>query len=126
MEYLADRVRWCWARLVGVRGRVGVPRRRELRVEPDDDRRVGRVDGGSSPSEGVTSKMLEFTQCMRAHGELGFPDPSATGGFTIPNSVDDNSSTFRAAERACKDLAARWPARRRWELTRGKTAERAS
>jgi hypothetical protein len=87
-----------------VRGRVGVPWRRELRVELDDDRRGGRVDGDSSPSEGVTPKMLEFAQCMRAHEEPGFPDPSATGGFTIPNSVDENNPTFQASERARKNL----------------------
>jgi hypothetical protein len=41
---------------------------------------------------------------MRAHGVPDFPDPSSTGGFTIPNSIDDNSSTCRAAKSACKAL----------------------
>jgi hypothetical protein len=50
------------------------------------------------------AEQLIYARCMRTHGEPGFPDPSATGGFTIPNSVDENSSTFQAAERACKDL----------------------
>ena len=50
------------------------------------------------------AEQLIYARCMRTHGEPGFPDPSATGGFTIPNSVAENSSTFQAAERACKDL----------------------
>lgn len=50
------------------------------------------------------AEQLMYARCMRTHGEPGFPDPSATGGFTIPNSVDENSSTFQAAECACKDL----------------------
>jgi len=45
-----------------------------------------------------------YARCMCTYGEPGFPDPSATGGFTIQNSVDENSSIFQAAGRACKDL----------------------
>lgn len=52
----------------------------------------------------VAAKQLKYAQCMRAHGVPGFPDPSANGGFTIPNSVDQNSSFFQDAERACKNF----------------------
>jgi hypothetical protein len=48
--------------------------------------------------------MPGFTQRMRARGEPRFPDPGSTGGFTIPNSVDESCSTFQVAERACKDV----------------------
>lgn len=41
---------------------------------------------------------------MRAHGEPYFPDPSATGGFTIPTSIDEHDSIFRLAESVGKSL----------------------
>lgn len=44
---------------------------------------------------------LKFAQCMRTHGEPDFPDPSSAGGFTIPNTVDQNSSIFQAALHDC-------------------------
>jgi hypothetical protein len=52
----------------------------------------------------VQAEQLKYAHCMRAHGVPGFPDPSPEGGFSIPNSVDENSPAFQAAERACKDL----------------------
>lgn len=52
----------------------------------------------------VAAEQLEYAQCIRTHGEPDFPDPSASGGFLIPKSVDENSPSFRAAENACKSL----------------------
>jgi hypothetical protein len=52
----------------------------------------------------VEAEQLRYAQCMRTHGVSDFPDPSANGGFTIPNSADQNSSFFQGAERACKNL----------------------
>jgi len=52
----------------------------------------------------VEAQQLKYAQCIRTHGVSDFPDPSANGGFTIPNSVDQNSSFFQAAERACKNF----------------------
>ena len=49
----------------------------------------------------LLAEQLKFAQCMRAHGEPDFPDPSSTGGFDVPNSVDENSPTFQTAEKAC-------------------------
>lgn len=49
----------------------------------------------------LQAEQLKYAECMRAHGVTNFPDPSANGGFTIPSSIDQNSSTFQAAARAC-------------------------
>jgi hypothetical protein len=52
----------------------------------------------------VQAEMLKYAQCMRTQGVIDFPEPSANGGFTIPKPVDENGSSFRSAERACKGL----------------------
>lgn len=61
---------------------------------------------GVTPAEQTqnVAQELKFARCMRAHGVPGFPDPSSDGGLTIPNSVDENSSTFQAADSACQSL----------------------
>ena len=74
---------------------------------------VAHLGAGASPSassgssgSGSTSHSLEaFSQCMRAHGIAGFPDPGSGGDLAInANSlgVDPNSSTFQNAQNACK------------------------
>lgn len=45
---------------------------------------------------------LRYARCMRAHGVIGFPDPSPDRGFSIPPSIDQNSLSYRAAEHACR------------------------
>jgi hypothetical protein len=71
------------------------------------------LTGGSQPSTDVTSKMLEFAQCMRSHGVSNFPDPSATppsaspsGGMSyLGDSFDPNTPTYEAASAACAKYA---------------------
>lgn len=65
--------------------------------------------GGPSPQmqQQAAEGALRFAQCMRAHGEPSFPDPSgASGGHTRiggPGSdIDPNSPQFRAAGEACR------------------------
>ena len=77
---------------------------------------VAHLGGGSSPSassgssgSGSSAHGLEaFSQCMRAHGVAGFPDPGSGGTLAInANSLgmDPNSPTFQNAQKACqKDL----------------------
>jgi hypothetical protein len=52
--------------------------------------------------------LLKFAQCMRKHGVAKFPDPNADGGLTIGStkgdSLDPNSSVFKAAQQACQHL----------------------
>src|SRR5262245_10361328 len=52
---------------------------------------------------------MKFAECMRDNGVSAFPDPDASGTFTIEaiangSSVDTNSATFQQAISACKDL----------------------
>ena len=62
-------------------------------------------DAGSSPV--TTAQLVEFAQCMRAHGIKNFPDP-VNGAFSFsgvgPNSVDPSSPAFQAAKAACIHL----------------------
>jgi len=52
----------------------------------------------------VLKDQLKYAQCMRSHGVSEFPDPGSNGGFTIPKSVNQSSSTFQAAESACNSV----------------------
>jgi hypothetical protein len=52
----------------------------------------------------TTAELVEFSECMRAHGVKNFPDP-VNGAFSFsgvgPHSVDPSSSAFQAAKAAC-------------------------
>jgi hypothetical protein len=77
--------------------------------------------GGPSahPSAQAKADLLRISQCMRAHGISGFPDPSTgpppsnpaaysavigRGGafLAIPNTIDPRSPAFKQAAGACK------------------------
>jgi hypothetical protein len=52
---------------------------------------------------------VKFAECMRANGVSGFPDPDASGPFTIDgvvngSSLDPSSASWEKAIGACKDL----------------------
>ncbi len=52
---------------------------------------------------------VKFAECMRANGVSAFPDPDASGAFTIEtiangSAVDTNSAAFKQAMNTCKDL----------------------
>ncbi|HVC87405.1 MAG TPA: hypothetical protein VNC40_08270 [Gaiellaceae bacterium] len=70
----------------------------------------GGTGGGGGTSAAATSeKAVKFAQCMRANGVSGFPDPSASGSFTIDgvangSSLDLNSAAFKRAMSACRNL----------------------
>jgi hypothetical protein len=54
-------------------------------------------------------KAVRFAQCMRANGVSNFPDPDASGQFTIDaiangSGVDTGSAAFRQALSACQGL----------------------
>ncbi len=56
------------------------------------------------------AKLLEYAECMRSHGVTNFPDPfrHPDGGygfiFTPSLSLDQNSPTYQAADKACHNL----------------------
>ena len=69
--------------------------------------------GGGGSGNGISQAQAErFSTCMRAHGVSNFPDPTggSNGGFGFqirggPGSgLDPSSSTFAAAQNACKSL----------------------
>jgi hypothetical protein len=70
--------------------------------------------GSSALGGSVTiAQEVALTQCMRGHGLPDFPDPSASGGFSLTTSasdtsgaVDPDSSQFQAAYGACRHLLA--------------------
>ena len=72
--------------------------------------------GSSSPgSAGGNStaanhgKAVKFSDCMRANGVSGFPDPNSSGTLTLDGVVNDsslnpNAPAWKHAIAACKDL----------------------
>jgi hypothetical protein len=64
--------------------------------------------GGSSPgsaAETAYQKTLAFSQCMRAHGEPGFPDPQPNGNLLVDGQKDHlNGALMNSANKACQHL----------------------
>ena len=73
--------------------------------------------GGSAPSSASAptyAQELALAQCMRSHGVPNFPDPDASGGYTLTSngsiegaggsSIDINSSQAQAAYGDCRHL----------------------
>jgi hypothetical protein len=68
----------------------------------------GTGSGGNSTTASA-QKAVRFAQCMRSNGVSKFPDPSASGQFTIDeiangSSLDTTSPAFTQALSACKTL----------------------
>ena len=72
--------------------------------------------GSASPSQSAPTyvQVLALAKCMRSHGVPNFPDPDASGGYSLAadgsltgaagSSVDINSSQAQAAYGDCKHL----------------------
>jgi hypothetical protein len=73
--------------------------------------------GGSGPSAASTptyAQELALAQCMRSHGVPTFPDPNASGGYTLTSNgsiegtggspIDINNSQAQAAYGDCRHL----------------------
>jgi hypothetical protein len=69
--------------------------------------------GGGAPAATDASptyaQQVALAHCMRGHGVPGFPDPGASGGFTLSSSgakgtVDVDSPQVQAAYGACRHL----------------------
>jgi hypothetical protein len=77
----------------------------------------GGPGANGHPSAQAKRQMLEISECMRAHGVTGFPDPTTTppssppgGGIAlahagvfliVPSTIDINSPAFKQAAAAC-------------------------
>jgi hypothetical protein len=65
--------------------------------------------GGGNNAAANDQKALKFAECMRSNGVSEFPDPGASGKFTIDeiangSSLDTSTPAFTQALRACEDL----------------------
>lgn len=52
--------------------------------------------------QGLTT-LLKYSECMRSHGIANFPDPveTSTGVSLKDGDIDQNTSQYRAADKAC-------------------------
>src|ERR1700685_2840016 len=79
--------------------------------------------GGSSPAAAgppAAQHALAYAQCMRSHGEPGFPDPDSKGNFLNLGPVNIDSPQYRSANRTCGHLLPSYqvtPAQRQQELS---------
>jgi hypothetical protein len=67
------------------------------------------TDGSGNETVANAQKAVKFAECMRNNGVGEFPDPGASGSFTIDeiangSSLDPNTPTFEHALSACRDL----------------------
>jgi hypothetical protein len=65
--------------------------------------------GGTNNTGTNVEQAVKFSQCMRANGVSGFPDPDSSGQLTIDgvvngSSLNPNAPAFQQALSACKDL----------------------
>ena len=64
---------------------------------------------GDNNTAANAQKAVKFAECMRSNGVSGFPDPGASGSFTIDgvvngSSLDPNTPAFKQALGACRGL----------------------
>jgi hypothetical protein len=63
--------------------------------------------GAPPTQQDEVSAALNYTACMRSHGEPDFPDPNGHGVIQITNPagvLDPNSPQFQKAQTACQSL----------------------
>jgi hypothetical protein len=70
---------------------------------------TGTASSGANSTATNLAQAVKFSQCMRANGVSGFPDPDASGQLTIDgvvngSSLNPNTPAFQQALSACKDL----------------------
>jgi hypothetical protein len=61
---------------------------------------------GTGSSSALVKHAVKYAQCMRGHGEAGFPDPDSAGSFSIAGlaSLDRSSPRFQSAAKDCQAL----------------------
>ena len=70
---------------------------------------TGTGSSGSNTTAATHQQAVKFAECMRTNGVREFPDPDASGTYTIDgiangSSLDTSSAAFKQAIAACKDL----------------------
>jgi hypothetical protein len=71
---------------------------------------TGTGSDGGDDNAASRQQAVKFAECMRANGVRSFPDPDASGTYTIDgvangSSLDTSSAAFEQAINACRDLA---------------------
>jgi hypothetical protein len=61
-----------------------------------------QTSGGNFTASQV-AQLLKYSQCMRSHGILNFPDPTSKGIGSL-GGIDMNSPQFATASQACQSL----------------------
>jgi hypothetical protein len=65
---------------------------------------AGVLGGGASLQQAYQQE-LDYSQCMRTHGEPNFPDPVLSAhGINTKDPTDQNSPQYLSANAACKKL----------------------
>lgn len=66
----------------------------------------GSSTGASAAGSTPYQKAVAYAQCIRSHGQPGWPDPNSQGNFLITgsNHVDPHSPRFASANKACERL----------------------
>jgi hypothetical protein len=60
---------------------------------------------GSSAPGTVYQRALDYSQCMRAHGEANFPDPDGNGAIPdVNNEINQSSPQYVAANKSCENI----------------------
>jgi hypothetical protein len=67
------------------------------------------VTRGGNNAASTHGRAVKFAECMRANGVSGFPDPDASGAFTVDevvngSGIDPESAAWQQAISACQDL----------------------
>ena len=67
------------------------------------------VTSGGNSAASTHGRAVKFAECMRANGVSGFPDPDASGAFTVDevvngSGIDPESAAWQQAIGACQDL----------------------
>jgi hypothetical protein len=70
---------------------------------------AGTGSSGGNNTAANAQKAVKFAKCIRSNGVSEFPDPGASGKFTIDgiangSSLDPNTPEFKKAISACKNL----------------------
>jgi hypothetical protein len=70
---------------------------------------TGTGSSGGNNTAATREQAVKFATCMRANGVSEFPDPDASGAFTVDgvvngSSLDPSTAAWKKARGACKDL----------------------
>jgi hypothetical protein len=96
------------ARRPGPRGRPGPWRAGALAAGLAATALLAAACDGTAPptlnAETAYQKTLAYSQCMRAHGEPGFPDPQPNGNLFLNGQDHLNGALMNTANKACQHL----------------------